>query len=394
MVNVQKVRSMRIAVASLEDPRALGTWSGIPANIMMALSRGGHEVLAVSLKRPSEPWHYKWLRRYYHRVHRRWFLSSVEEQWLKSISRQLDSQVNSLRPEVVLVIHADWLSYATFQYPACIIHDTTFASIANYYPSFTNLSDRSLRMGHRMYDLALKKASAAIFPANWASHSAISRYGYPPSKVFTIPFGANIYPLPQEGDVKDWIVSRAAGGTCNFLFMGTQWNRKGGPDILRFLEALHRRGVPATLTIVGCSPEIPHSMVPFVRIAGYLRKDDPVDAERLVAIFKDAHALILLSHAECYGCVYCEANAFGLPALGRDTGGVSEIIRDGINGLLLRVDESVEELATRWITVWSDREAYKEISIASYTEFKERLNYDIFAQKLERVLVSILQCEN
>ena len=385
---------MRIAVASLDDPRAAGTWSGIPAQIIMALCRNGHEVSAVTLSKPREPWHYKWLRRYYHRIHHKWFLSSVEEQWLKDISRQLDTQVNSLRPEVVLVIHADWLSYATFKYPACIVHDTTFASIANYYPSFMNLSNRSLRMGHRMYDLALKKAAAAIFPAGWATQSAISYYGYSPSKAFTIPFGANIYPAPTEGDVRKWVAARAADDTCNLLFMGTHWHRKGGPDILRFLEVLLRSDVQATLTVIGCSPEIPKGLRSVVRIAGYLRKDSPGDSEKLFAILKDMHAVILLSQAECYGCVYCEANAFGLPALGRDTGGVSEIIRNNVNGLLLGGDESVEDFAMRWIAVWRDRETYKAISARSHAEFKERLNYDIFANKLEKVLVSVLENEN
>lgn len=382
---------MKIAIAGLGDPGTVRAWSGIPYNITMALRKRGHEIIPIPLSRPPEPWHYKWLRRYYVRVHRKWFLSDVEQESLERISHRLDSAVNDIAPDVVLVVHGDWLAYATFDYPACIIHDTTFASILDYYPSFTNLTARSIMMGHRMYQRALDKAKAAVFSAEWASRSALLDYGSPQSKVFTIPFGANIDPAPAADDVAQWIDARCEREVCNLLFMGTQWERKGGPETLRFVEKLNRSGIRTVLTVVGCTPSVPALMRANVRELGYLKKECAEDNEVLEKILREAHALILPSHAECFGCVYCEANAYGLPALGRDTGGVPEIIKDGVNGLLLGADESVDSFAERWARVWTDRMAYKEMSRRSYTEFTRRLNYDAFASKLEEVLMPLVQ---
>lgn len=382
---------MRIAIASLGDPQSVETWSGIPFSIFSGLYGKGHDMVPICLKPPREPWHYPWLRRYFHRTRKKWFLAAVEEQWLRSIGRQFDERVKMTEPDVVLVIHADWLAYTSFDCPACIVHDTTFASILNYYPSFTNLTQRSIRMGDRMYRLALQRSAAAVFSAEWASQSALSHYGAPPEKVKTIPFGANLEVVPSADQVESWIRARLRKSRCELLFVGTQWDRKGGPETLLFLEKLRAAGVPAFLTVVGCTPEIATHLRDFVRVEGHLSKRIAVDNRRLWQLFQMASALIVPSHAECFGCVYCEANAFGLPALGRDTGGVPEIIKNGVNGLLLRRNESIESFVDRWLEIWRNPEEYRRLSCNAFYEYKTRLNFDVFVNKLESVLVSIVE---
>lgn len=382
---------MKVAVASLGDPSSVSTWSGIPCNIISVLKKRGHEVSPILLSPPKEPWYYNWLRRYYHRVKHKWFLGSVEKVWLQQIAHQLDAQVNAVRPHAVLVIHADWLAYSTFTYPAVIIHDTTFASIVDYYPSFSNLSQRSLQMGNQMYQRALQKSKAAIFSAEWATRSAVNQYAYPAAKAFTIPFGANIDEIPQRKEVEEWIMQRSCSKSCDFVFIGTQWKRKGGPEVLRFIKALSNKGVPTSLTIVGCAPDVPSEFKDLVTIIGYLKKDEPSEVMRFAKILKESHALVVLSEAECFGCVYCEANAYGLPALGRDTGGVSEIIKEGINGMLYRSDDSIETFADKWATVWHDKAKYHAMAMNAYNQFASRLNFDAFGNGLENVLNMIAE---
>lgn len=380
---------MKIAVASYGSPEDVSTWSGIPAHIFDQLLKSGHKVVPIALQYPKEPWYYHWLRRYHDRLNGKWFLSSVEERTLRDIGQRFDQEVAAADPEVVVVIHGDFLAYTSFPQPACIVHDCTFATIVDYYPAFSNLSARSISQGNKMYRRALRKAKAAVFSAEWASRSAIADYRTPPSKVFTIPFGANIKESPQRDNVARWIEERSKAERCQFLFLGVDWERKGGPDALRFVAELNRKAVPATLTIGGCTPEIAPDMKPFVDVVGFLRKDEGNDAKKLETLLQRSHALLVPSLAECYGCVYCEANAFGLPALGRDTGGVSEIIKDGVNGFLLASSETPEEFANRWIEVWTNRKKYDQLSLNSRKEFDERLNYEVFVKKLEGVLSSI-----
>ncbi|WP_158824937.1 glycosyltransferase family 4 protein [Mucilaginibacter lacusdianchii] len=380
---------MKIAIASLGDPRSVKTWSGIPAYIIPALEKRGHQVVGIALDKPAEPWYYNWLRRYYYRFQKKWFMSSVEKTVLQAIGRQFDAEVARIQPDVVLSIHADFLAYTTFKQPAVSIHDTTFATLVGYYGDFCNLTERSIKAGNDMYGKALDRTAAAVFSADWASQSALSDYHMPASKVFTIPLGANITYVPKPDEVDSWIDKRVADNNCNLLFLGIAWERKGGPDALRMVAHLNKLGVKSTLTIVGSTPKISAEFEPFVNNVGFLRKNVPAEAAKFDELLKTSTALILPSLAECYGCVFCEANAYGLPSLGRNTGGIPEIIKEGVNGFMLGQSESAEAFAERWAEVWQDKEQYRLLSKTSRKEFETRLNYDVFAEKLEEVIRNI-----
>ena len=381
---------MKIAIASLGDPRSVNTWSGIPAHIVRALEKKGHDLVGIALSNPEEPWYFDWLRRLYWWLQKKWFLSAVEKTSLKAIGKQLDTEVAVAKPDAVLIIHGDFLAYTTFSQPACIIHDTTFASILDYYPAFSNLTLRSIKAGNQMYKLALNRADAAFFSSEWASESAIHDYQTNISRVYTIPFGANLNNIPENDFVIKCIKLRSQSEDCKLIFLGIDWERKGGADALRFVIELNRLGIKSRLLIVGCKPQLSPDTEQFVEKMGFFNKSVEAEAKKLEALLQESHALILPSKAECYGCVYCEANAYGLPALARDTGGVSEIIKDGVNGLLLKIEETPEMLAERWAIIWRKREIYTSLAITSRNEYEKRLNYDVFATKVESILNDLI----
>ena len=385
-----KPKKLKVAVASYGDPRSVSTWSGIPAHIIAELEKQHFEVISIALKVPVEPWYYNWLRRWHWRVSKKWFLSSVDKKFLEDIGRQMDWHVQQNNPDIVLTIYADILAYVTFSQPACSVHDATFAGVLNYYTSFTSLTDRSERSGNDMYRRALLRADAAVFSSEWASKSAINDYSASPEKVFTIPLGANINHIPSNEEVGAWKTKRLESVECNLLFVGVDWERKGGPFALRFVEELNKLKIKAHLTIVGVDPDIPAHQLSYAKKVGFLDKKKPSDVEEFNKLFFEASALLLPSEAECYGCVYCEANAFGLPALGRDTGGVGEIIKDNINGLLVGESESAEDFAKRWAGLWMDKKKYAEMLNLSRIEFEQRLNYEVFVKNLTEVFENII----
>ncbi|MFD1256176.1 glycosyltransferase family 4 protein [Mucilaginibacter terrae] len=381
---------MKIAIAALGDPRAVKTWSGIPAHIIPVLENRGHEVVSISLNKPAEPWYYNWLRRIYSRLQGKWFLSSVEKPVLQAIGHQFDREVAIIQPDVVLVIHGDFLAYTTFKQPAILIHDTTFASLLGYYSDFSNLTQRSIKAGNDMYQKALNRTDAAVFSADWASQSALNDYTVSPLKVHTIPLGANLKQPPAPALVNEWIAKRTQTDVCNLLFLGISWQRKGGPDVLRFVAHLNSKGIRCVLNVVGVTPDIPVEYKPYVNVMGFLKKSVPAEAEQLEKLLETSSALILPSIAECYGCVFCEANAYGLPALGRNTGGIPEIIKEGINGFMLGTNETPEAFADRWAEVWLNKQAYTHMATQSRNEYETRLNYDTFAQKLEKLIINLI----
>ena len=116
------------------------------------------------------------------------------------------------------------------------------------------------------------------------------------------------------------------------LFIGQAVERKGLPVMLRAFEAL-RDHVGATLTLVGaCREEVAHMMLDDrgVRALG------KVSEQRKLAELARAEVLCAPSlHGESFGMVLTEAFAAAKPVVASDIPGYREVVRDGLDGLLV-----------------------------------------------------------
>jgi glycosyltransferase involved in cell wall biosynthesis len=152
---------------------------------------------------------------------------------------------------------------------------------------------------------------------------------------------------------------------------------------------LRERGLDATLRVIGCVTPDQVRSLPWVLSDGFIDKRTEDGKRHLEAAFRSATLLMVPSLAECYGLVYCEANAYGVPAVGCNVGGVSTIIRDGENGLLLKGKEFTEEDGQRILELLQNRFAYEAMAKASRTAYDERLNWEVAGK---RALAIIQDC--
>jgi phosphatidylinositol alpha-mannosyltransferase len=123
------------------------------------------------------------------------------------------------------------------------------------------------------------------------------------------------------------------------LFIGQAVERKGLPVLLRAFEAL-RDHIPATLTLVGASAdEVDHMMLDDrgVRALG------KVSEERKLAELASAGVLCAPSlYGESFGMVLTEAFAAGTPVVASDIPGYRDVVRDGVDGLLVAPGDALE----------------------------------------------------
>ncbi|HEU4436540.1 MAG TPA: glycosyltransferase family 4 protein, partial [candidate division Zixibacteria bacterium] len=255
--------------------------------------------------------------------------------------------------------------------PILYTSDATFARMVDYQPGFSNLFKRSIRHGHFIERSAVRKAALLLYPTDWAAQSAVRDYGADPAKVFVAPYGANLDEIPAH----EKVLQRKKSPSCRLLFLGVNWERKGGPIAFETLLQLEKMGLPAELVVCGCIPPARFShrgmtVIPF------LDKNDPEQAERLVRLFWDADFLLLPTRYECYGVVFCEAAAFGLPVITTDTGGVSGVVREGENGHLLPHEAAGADYARLIAEIYRNDERYYTLVRQSRKTFEERFNWD------------------
>ena len=277
------------------------------------------------------------------------------------------------------------IAYLKTRIPIVTFTDATFNNMVNYYDGFCNLSKSSLRDGNYHEKMALEKCSMAIYSSEWASQSSIKDYNIEESKVKVINFGANVKNEYKINDI-ELMIEEKINTTLELLFIGVDWDRKGGVTVLKTLEKIKSNNIDVKLNIVGCIPEIPSNLKEDINIYGFLNKSKKEDLSIITKLFEQSHFLFVPTQKEAFGIVYAEASSYGLPSIATNTGGVSSAIRDGYNGYCLPIDSDEEDYSKLILDIFKDKDRYKTLCRTSYNEYITRLNWNTVGGCIESVL--------
>jgi len=270
--------------------------------------------------------------------------------------------------------------------PIVYYSDTTFKSMYNYYSWFSNFLKISEREGNNIEQKAIRKSKRVILSSQWAADSVINDYNTPKEKVHVVPFGPNVDYIPTKEELLD----RKPIGICKLLFIGVEWERKGGQIAVDTLLELKKMGVKASLTIVGVIPPEP-MITEDVVVIPYLDKNNKADSNKFNELLLESHFLILPTREECFGVVFCEASAFGLPSLSTDTGGVPTAVIDNKNGFLFKLSDGGKEYANKIVKYFTDYDnLYSKLSESSRKYYEDTLNWKSFGLAIYEIIDDML----
>ncbi len=308
---------------------------------------------------------------------------------VKDYARQISQILPALDADVVFSPTIRPIVYLECKQPIVFWGDATCASLANFYPQYQNMCQESLQNWHLMERLALDRCKLALYASDWAARSAIDYYGADPAKVKVVPFGANIDSRRSLSEIRDLIAARPSH-RCKLLFLGVDWERKGGDVALQVAARLNNLGLDTELTVIGCEPNVEGQLPSFVKCLGYISKSTTAGKDKLDRAIAESHFLILPSSAECYGVVFCEANSFGVPCLARKVGGIPTIIRPNINGNLFDLNADISEYCDYIYQLFANYSDYQDLALSAFNEYESRLNWDVAGQQVKSLVEEIL----
>jgi glycosyltransferase involved in cell wall biosynthesis len=247
---------------------------------------------------------------------------------------------------------------------------------------------RALGIADRL--LTLEKVTKAYVFSEWARQVNI-RWGADPEKLEVIYPGFPVQPPKARDRTSD---------EFRFLFVGGDFERKGGFEIVEAFAELSREVPHARLVLAGTDPRdrnpdrLIHSWVDDARRQRALEQLDDLERRGLVSrthwvarerllteFFPKADVFVMPSHAEGFGFTNAEALSFSLPVITSTAGPTAEIVDDGRTGVLVPPGDAAA-LREAMARLAQDPEATARMGDAARDAFLARFTVDRLRQRL------------
>ena len=348
----------------------MASWLGNARAVENGLKARGHTVERLDVEREGFSLPLKAKQFAMTRILHRGYSRHREPAMLSRYGRTIARSLSESQPDVVLSFTAMPVARLVSDTPIVIWNDTPFAGMVDFYPNFKNMTKASIRDGHAMERAAHDRAKLVLYSSRWAAAIAMDVYGVPETKIRVLGFGANVesgLTEEQNGLIAE---EKAAALVCRLLWIGVEWERKGGPVAIAIAAHLQQMGVPVELVLAGCLPPRGTHLPPFVHSVGFIPRT------QLAELLRDSHFVVIPSTADCSPIAFAEASAFGVPSLGTRVGGIAEVILDERNGRAFDRTDPPEVYAEYVAAVLGQRGRYESLARSTFTEYRTRLNWD------------------
>jgi glycosyltransferase involved in cell wall biosynthesis len=316
---------MRVGFAALWDRPRAATWSHVPLNLLTAMQAHG-DVIDLDIELPPPA------RLAARALGARWNDGRPVTLWRSEgltdvlVERRVRAAALSADVDVVF----EMADLATPEVPFVSYRDVYWGQIEalverGHAPTILGhpgMSRARLRRRREREDALLRSAAAVVTFSHWSASYLLDELTLPTETVHVLRPGINV------------TVGCAPGGPTGqnrLLFVGRDFERKGGPLLLEAFEIVRRRRPDATLTIAGPSrlrQPIPDG-VDFV---------GPLSTEAVAEAFTSHDLFVMPSAFEPFGIAFVEALAAGLPCIVPDRCAAPEIISDSVTGRLVGSD--------------------------------------------------------
>ncbi len=161
---------------------------------------------------------------------------------------------------------------------------------------------------------------------------------------------------------------------------------KGHDVAIRTISNLKSVNTKAHLNIIGGG-----NSKPFKNLSQKLGIDNHVDflghCHNLQKYYCDADILIIASKKEAFGRVVIEAMAHGTIVIGRNSGGISDIIKNNINGFLFEEEKDIIRIIKNLIIMKTEN--IQEIRQNAYNDCLKYYTIEKLDNSIENILKSV-----
>jgi glycosyltransferase involved in cell wall biosynthesis len=380
---------MNILMLCEGNPETRDCWSGSAKSVLDELRAQGHAVHTADVDLHGAD---RWLAAglAFSRRRDRWgakYRLSTEGFALRS--RRANAAVRSQpsRPDAVLQIGATFATTRRATIPYFLYCDSNIRMAE--YGATSGHTDASCLTGIELARIRSREArvyanAAGIFTiSERLRRSFIEDFGVESGRVRAVHAGPNF----DTTALASRVAAPGAGEhPPTVLFVGRQFERKGGDLLLAAFKTVRERVPDARLVIIG--PERLDVQQAGVDFVGFLEKDRADHRARLLDAYANADVFCLPTRFEPFGIVYLEAMYFGLPCVGTSAWAVPEMIADQVSGYTVPVGD-VNALSDRLVRLLTDSSLAHRMGEAGRARAENHFTWHAVVERMTDVMERI-----
>lgn len=225
------------------------------------------------------------------------------------------------------------------------------------------------KIAHHLESRRILKLNAIIANSQFTYDVIRNKYGVEEKNLFKCYKAVNI---PRYSDLAKNRLNRPKFNKENqILFVGGNMQRKGILDLIKAAPIIQRKIPTIRFNIAGEDNYIAKykQLCKELGVLNNFAFLGWVSQEDLLSLYESASCFIMPSLTEALGVVFLEAMAAAVPVIGTNVGGISEVINDGENGILVPVN-TPEAIAGAAIKILLDEDYSKNLAISGLETVK------------------------
>lgn len=365
------------------------SWSGVSRSVVRHLRAEGHTVrvcdadlygmrrIGVALRTVAWPRRRWWVR---HHLHASAF---------RARSEMCARAIRAAGPgfDVLLQVGATFSPPASCDLPLVLYCDSN-AELSRLGAASGHSEGASLTVGElaevRDREEQVYRRAAMIFTmSERLRRSFIEDFGIAPDKLVTVHCGPNVDALPPA------VTEFRRPSPPTILFVGRDFDRKGGALLLEAFAEVRRRVPDARLRFVGGRPARRAAIPEGVECLGYLSRDDVEGSTAMREAYESASVFCIPTRFDPFGTSFVEAMLYGLPCVGPAVWAVPEIIAHEETGLLTPPGDP-QALADALVRLLADPVAAARMGVAARARAESHFSWARIAATMSRTLQAVV----
>ncbi len=247
--------------------------------------------------------------------------------------------------------------------------------------------------------MILKNADGVIANSEFTKNIATSLGASEKRTIILYPSPHDQIETQVDQQYLDYTINRRGiAGKKILLSVGNIVERKGQDIIIKALPHVIKEVPDILYAIVGTGPykEQLINLAISLNVQNFIKYFDDVSDEELPYFYRSCRVLTMVSRdlknsegksidVEGFGMVYLEANLFGKPVIGGNSGGVPEAIEHGVSGLVVDPNSEIE-VADAIIKLLTDAAYAKKLGEQGRIRAREKFKWSNEVEKLMKLL--------